>query len=90
MRIDLKFKLREIAGEHLLVNQGTPEVNLTEVISLNESACFLFKRFAGKPFALEEVAEALMSKYGLSPAKAAKDAALWVKRMKQCEVIISD
>ncbi len=90
MRIDLKFKLREIAGEHLLVNQGTPEVNLTEVISLNKSACFLFERFAGEPFAQEEVAEALMAKYGLSPGKAATDAALWVKRMKQCEVIISD
>lgn len=90
MRIDLKFKLREIAGEHLLVNQGTPEVNLTEVISLNESACFLFERFAGKPFALEEVAEALITKYGLSPEKAATDAAIWVKRMKQCEVIVSD
>ena len=35
MRINTKFKLRDIAGETIIVNQGTPEADLTRIISLN-------------------------------------------------------
>ena len=33
MKINPKFRLREIAGEHILVNQGVMGVCLTHVIS---------------------------------------------------------
>lgn len=41
MRINTKFKLRDIAGETIIVNQGTPEADLTRIISLNTSARLL-------------------------------------------------
>lgn len=87
MRIDLKFKLREIAGEQILVNQGTPGVNLTRVISLNKSACFLFEQLTGRDFTEEDVARALAEKYGLARPEADRDARLWIEQMQQCGVI---
>lgn len=59
MRINTKFKLRDIAGETIIVNQGTPEADLTRIISLNTSARIIRKskfpqnpkrsvRFSGK------------------------------------------
>ena len=59
LKIDPKFRLREIAGEHILVNQGVMGVSLTRVISLNESAVLLFNQLVGKDFTPEDAARIL-------------------------------
>ena len=46
MRINTKFKLRDIAGETIIVNQGTPEADLTRIISLNTSARLLWNELS--------------------------------------------
>lgn len=48
MRINTKFKLRDIAGETIIVNQGTPEADLTRIISLNTSARLLWNDAFGQ------------------------------------------
>ena len=35
MKIKPNYKLREIAGENMVVNQGVANVNMTRIISLN-------------------------------------------------------
>lgn len=50
MRINTKFKLRDIAGETIIVNQGTPEADLTRIISLNTSARLLWNELSDKDF----------------------------------------
>ena len=37
MKISSNYKIREIAGETIVVNQGTANVNMTRIISLNAS-----------------------------------------------------
>ena len=49
MRINTKFKLRDIAGETIIVNQGTPEADLTRIISLNTSARLLWNELSDNP-----------------------------------------
>ena len=88
MKIDSKFRLREIAGEHILVNQGVMGVSLTRVISLNESAVLLFNQLVDKDFSLEEAEQILMNAYCLPESQAMRDASAWVEALAKCGVIL--
>lgn len=87
MRINSNFKLREIAGETIIVNQGKEGVDMTRIISLNRSAQLLYKKLSGKEFSLEEAAQVLVEAYGIDGELALTDAGKWVDALKECNVI---
>ena len=74
MKIKSDYRLREIAGETIIVNQGTASVNMTKIISLNATARMLYETLAEKEFSLEDAAQVLVSTYGISNELAQKDA----------------
>ena len=43
MKIKEQFKVREMAGEHVVIMQGKLGSDLTRIISLNESALYLWR-----------------------------------------------
>lgn len=87
MRIKPNYKLREIAGETIVVNQGVANVNMTRIISLNKSARLLYEEMAGKAFAVEDVAKVLTDTYVVGDELALADAQKWVESLKECGVI---
>ena len=87
MKINPNYKLREIAGETIVVNQGTAEVNMTRIISLNASARLLYESLANKDFTLEDVAQILSDTYGIPAEVAKKDAQVWVEALQKCGII---
>lgn len=87
MKIKSDYKLREIAGETIIVNQGTASVNMTKIISLNASARMLYETLAEKEFSVEDAAQVLISTYGISNELAQKDADNWINDLKNCGVI---
>lgn len=87
MRIDSNFKLREIAGETIVVNQGVTDVNMTRIISLNSSAKVLYETMSGKDFLLEDAAMVLVEIYGIDKKQALADASKWVETLVKCGVI---
>lgn len=87
MKINSNYKLREIAGETIIVNQGTEGVDMTRIISLNSSAKCLYEQLADKEFTLEDAAKVLVDTYGIDSKKAEEDAAKWVDALKNCKVI---
>lgn len=87
MKINPNYKLREIAGETIVVNQGTMGVNMTRIISLNASARLLYERLADKEFAVADAANVLMDTYGIGEEQALHDAAKWVESLTQCGII---
>ena len=46
MKINSHYKLREVAGETIVVNQGTTGMDMTRIISLNASAKLLYESLA--------------------------------------------
>ena len=42
MKIREEYKVREMAGEHVVIMQGRQGVDMTKIISLNESALYLW------------------------------------------------
>ena len=87
MKIKSEYKLREVAGETIIVNQGTIGVDMTRIISLNSSAKFLFQELSGKDFELDDVAQVLMENYGITQEMASADAVKWVDGLKNCGII---
>lgn len=87
MKINSSYKLREIADETIIVNQGKEGVDMTRIISLNKSAKLLYEQLAGKEFSLEEAAQVLMDTYGIDNELALNDAGKWIDALKECKVI---
>ena len=87
MKINSNYKLRTIAGETIVVNQGAGEKNLTRIISLNASARMMWEKLTDKIFTLDDAARLLEETYGIGAAQAHKDAAVWVEALQKCGII---
>lgn len=87
MKINSNYKLREIAGETIVVNQGTAGTDMTRIISLNASAKLLYEQLLGKEFTCEDAAQILVDTYGIGQEQALADAGKWVEALRKCQVI---
>ena len=65
MKINSNYKIREVAGETIVVNQGTTGMDMTRSISLNASAKLLYESLSENVFTLEDAAAVLVSTYGI-------------------------
>lgn len=73
MKIKEGFVLREMCGENIVAAEGLENINFNKLISLNESAAYLWKELSGKEFTIEEMAELLIARYGIDKELATKD-----------------
>ena len=48
MKIKQQYKVREMAGEHVVIMQGKFGADMTRIISLNESALYLWNAIYDK------------------------------------------
>ena len=87
MKLNNNYILREIAGEKVVVKQGTHGVDMTKIISFNESACALWETFAGKEFTASDAAAFLQQRYGIDAALADNDANIWISDLIKCGAI---
>ena len=88
MKIKSIYRLRQVAGETIVVNQGTQQVNMTRIISLNSSARLLYEALAAREdFTIEDVIAVLIDTYDISRSRAEQDAMSWVEALKKCDVI---
>ena len=87
MRIKQEYKVREIAGESVVIMQGRQGADLTQIITLNDSALMLWNALLGKDFEASDAAAVLMQSYDVAEDVALRDAAVWVERLKECGLI---
>lgn len=87
MRIGEEYKVREIAGEHVVIVQGRYGADMTRVISLNDSALYLWNALRGRAFTSEEAARLLTERYEVDDATAARDAEAWARKLEECGVL---
>ena len=73
MKIKEGFILREMCGENIVAGEGLEHINFNKLISLNSTAAFLWQELVGKEFTVEEMAELLISRYGIDNELALKD-----------------
>lgn len=83
MRINDKMKLRNVAGENIILMQNADGTDMTRVVALNESALLLYNRLMDREFELDDVVHALVDEYEVSEDDARKDAEAWVAEMRK-------
>ena len=89
MRLKTEYKVREMAGEHVVIMQGQHGSDLTRIISLNESALLVWNTMQGCEFTAESVAKVLMKSYAIDSERALADARSWIEKLKECGLVES-
>jgi len=79
MKLIPNLTLREIAGEKMLVLQGTGGIDLTKVVMLNSTAEYLWNALQEREFQNEDVEELLIQRYGIETNQAKNDAGVWIQ-----------
>ena len=74
MRINQGFDLREMFGEHIVIASGLKNIDFSKVISLNESAAYLWNEVKDKEFTPAMLAALLTEQYDVADAVALADA----------------
>lgn len=74
MRIIDGFRLRNIMGQASIVGEGVKQIDFNKLITLNDSAAYLWESIEGKDFSIATLANLLMKKYGIDAETALKDA----------------
>lgn len=65
MTLDRDFNLREIAGQYMLIAEGVCNISMNAILSLNESAAWLWRRASEESgeFTEEDMVEWMLSEY---------------------------
>ena len=83
MKIKDGFILRQICGEYVVVGEGLAQVNFNKMLSLNETAAFLWKEVQGKEFTKDTLVDLLLGHYEVERERAAADVdkllEIWLK-----------
>lgn len=88
MRLKEEYKVRNIAGENVVIMQGTYGADMTRVIALNETSLLLWNELQGKDFTADNVTAILLDNFeGLEIETAAADAAAWVEKLRECKLV---
>ena len=74
MKIKEGFVLRTICGQNVVSGEGTANVNFSKLVSLNDSAAYLFKAVGNDDFTPERLADLLLQEYDVDRETALKDA----------------
>lgn len=81
------FVLRPLGKEYILMPEGLEAEGFDAMISMNESAAFLWKAVDGKDFDAETLIRLLTDEYGISHEVAEKDVATTLLRWKEMRII---
>ena len=74
MRIIEGFILRNVMGQATIVGEGVGQIDFNKLITLNDSATYLWQSVEGKEFDVHTLANLLVDKYGIDQDTALTDA----------------
>lgn len=87
MQLDNTYRIKEIAGEKVIILRSKAGADMTKLISFNTTSEKLWNEFVNKDFTIQDVADFLVKEYGIDYEKAYKDSAAWTKKMEECSLL---
>lgn len=87
MKIKKGFNLRVVCDENIIVAEGLSNIDFSRIISLNESAVYLWKNIHGKEFDQETLADLLLQEYEVEKETAQRDAGMLIEQWKEAGLI---
>ncbi len=74
MRIKEGFTMRTIVGQHVVIGEGLAQVDFNKMITMNDSAAYLWEGVAGKDFTVDDLTKLLTDHYEVEEERARADA----------------
>ncbi|MBQ3208982.1 MAG: PqqD family protein [Alistipes sp.] len=87
MKFKEGYKVREIAGEHVIIKQGRFGADMTRVIALNATSLLLWEQLQGKEFETTDVIAILTENFEVDTTTATADAKAWVEKLHECDLV---
>lgn len=87
MRINAKLKIREIAGEKIVILERNQQIEFNNVMVLNKTSEWLWNELQGIEFDEAKVADLLQSKFEVEESKALSDAMDWIETLNHYDII---
>ncbi len=86
MKIKDGYMVREVAGSQIVVPVGERTVDFNGIITLNETAAFLWEKLAASAEKADLLA-AMLAEYDVDEATAAKDIDLFLQKLKDADLL---
>ena len=67
------YRLRQLGKEFILVAEGLEVLDAKQMVSMNETAAFLWEAVGSKEFDADTLSQLLMDEYGIDKETAQKD-----------------
>lgn len=87
MKFRKEYKVRNIAGENVIIMQGEYGSDATRVVALNETSLFLWNNLQGETFDTEDVVRLLVDNYEVTEDVARGDAQTWIAKITECGLL---
>jgi len=83
MKIKSGLKIRNIAGESVVMLRSNMADSTSRILSLNATSVYLWESLVNKEFTEEDVRSLLLDRYDVTEERAGEDASLWVAKLKE-------
>ena len=88
MKIKKGFEIQNVCGEYIIVPAGVDNVDYSKIISLNETAAYLWENVAAKDaFTIDDMVALLLAEYEVEESVAREDCAMIIERWKEMELV---
>ena len=87
MKAKKGFSLRNICGENVVIAGGIENIDFSKIISMNESAAYLWQQIGDKDFTVDDLADYLCKEYEVDQATALADAKTVVEQWRDAGII---
>ena len=81
------FTLRSLMKEYILTANTAANINFNKVISLNESAAYLWESVQGKDFDAQTLADLLLERYEVDAETALRDSEAIIAKWKEAGIV---
>ena len=87
MKIKKDFTLHQVGDEHIIMHNGTGNVDFNNIISLNPTAARLWESVEGKDFNPDTLTDFLTENYEVDAETAKRDAEQLIKNWLEAGII---
>jgi hypothetical protein len=88
MKIKQGYKVRDIAGEKVVILQGKAGADMTRLVSLNSSAEWLYNQLCEvDSFEVADACNLLLTHYKIDSETATRDARAWAEKLLAVGII---
>ena len=87
MKTKKGFKLRSICGENVIVAEGIENIDFSRIISMNESAAYLWSNVQGKDFDADTLVKLILDEYDTDEATARHDIEALLNKWQEAGIV---